>query len=107
MLVNDDVAQDTQSASLLVIVSLDDEDQEVLVRVSSGGQQLTRSWTISKSLRGDFNGDGEVTFSDFVDFARVWGKRLGDAEYDAKYDLSGNDIVDFGDFVEFARYFGL
>ena len=54
----------------------------------------------------DFNGDGSVDFSDFIAFARNFGRSDGDDNYDAKFDLNGNDSVDFGDFIAFARQFG-
>ncbi len=48
----------------------------------------------------DFDGSGEVDFSDFVMFARAFGTT------DPQFDLDGNGSVDFPDFVLFARAFG-
>ena len=48
----------------------------------------------------DFDGSGEVDFTDFVMFARAFGTT------DPKFDLDGNGEVDFPDFVLFARAFG-
>ena len=57
-------------------------------------------------LTADFDGDGTVGFSDFVQFAGVFGSSRGDVGYDARYDLDGNGSVGFSDFVIFAGAFG-
>ena len=54
----------------------------------------------------DFDGDGMVGFSDFVQFAGVFGSTLGDGRYQAKYDLDRDGMVGFSDFVVFAEDFG-
>ena len=50
--------------------------------------------------RADFNGDGNVDFSDFIAIASAFNTD------DSTYDLNGNGVVDFGDFIEFAKSFG-
>lgn len=57
-------------------------------------------------LTADFDGDGIVGFTDFLQFAGVFGTSRGDMGYDARYDLDGNDSVGFSDFVIFAGTFG-
>ncbi|MCY3765883.1 MAG: choice-of-anchor D domain-containing protein, partial [Gemmatimonadetes bacterium] len=57
-------------------------------------------------LTVDFDGDGTVGFSDFLQFAGVFGTSRGDRGYDARYDLDGNGSVGFSDFVIFAGAFG-
>lgn len=101
------VAQTETGASLLVTVSDASGDDRVSVSVSSGGDPLSQAWTIVKTLRGDFTGDGRVNLADFIAFARVFNKREGDPEFDARFDLSGNGVVDFADFVSFVKFFGL
>lgn len=54
----------------------------------------------------DFDGDGTVGFSDFLQFAERFGSSRGDTDYDIRYDLDGDDTVGFGDFVIFAASFG-
>ncbi len=54
----------------------------------------------------DFNGDGAVGFSDFLQFAGQFGARQGDGTYQARYDLDGNGAIDFSDFLIFANSFG-
>ena len=48
----------------------------------------------------DFNNDGVVDFSDFLEFAD--GFQRGDT----KYDIDGDGQTGFSDFLEFARAFG-
>jgi hypothetical protein len=55
---------------------------------------------------GDFNGDGNVAFSDFIQFAGAYGTKPGSARYDAKFDLDGNGDIGFQDFIIFARNYG-
>lgn len=57
-------------------------------------------------IAADFNGDGNVDFSDFIAFAQNFGRSDGDENYDAKFDLTGDDRVDFADFIAFAQQFG-
>ena len=54
----------------------------------------------------DFNGDGEVGFSDFVKFAAKFGLSQDEDGYEARYDLDGNGSVGFSDFLIFAGAFG-
>ena len=54
----------------------------------------------------DFDGDGAVGFSDFVQFASRFGLTRDDAGYDVRYDLDGNRTIGFGDSVIFASSFG-
>ena len=61
----------------------------------------------SRPFRGpDFDGDGTVGFSDFVQFASAFGSTSGDGKYQAKYDLDRDGTIGFPDFVIFARDFG-
>ena len=54
----------------------------------------------------DFDGDGTVGFSDFLQFASRFGSGQGDTGFDAKYDLDGDGSVGLGDFLIFASAFG-
>ena len=54
----------------------------------------------------DFNGDGKVEFADFLAFVSHFGKKLGDADYESKFDLDGDEAVGFNDFLIFAQSFG-
>ena len=57
-------------------------------------------------LTPDFNGDGRVDFGDFVAFGMHFGASLGDARFDAKYDLDQDGMIGFGDFLIFGQEFG-
>ena len=54
----------------------------------------------------DFDGDGNVGFSDFLILASVFGSRLGDGRYNAAQDLNSDGSIDFTDFLIFAGAFG-
>jgi hypothetical protein len=55
---------------------------------------------------GDFNGDGQVAFSDFILFAGAFGTKPGESRYDAKFDLNENQDIGFKDFLIFAQNYG-
>ena len=59
-----------------------------------------------RGLTADFDGDGTVGFSDFLQFAQQFGLSQGDADFNAQYDLDGNGTIGFGDFILFANAFG-
>ena len=67
---------------------------------------MTPYITPRTSIFSDFDGDGAVGFSDFVQFAAKFGLSRGDAGFDARYDLDGDGTIGFGDFVIFAQSFG-
>ncbi len=80
--------------------------------LASGAQDGTMLlWDVARLIepetRGpDFDGDGTVGFSDFVQFAGKFGLSQGDARYDARFDLDGNGAIGFSDFLIFAGAFG-
>ena len=68
-------------------------------------------WDIASHLEPrtpdpDFDGNGTVGFTDFVQFAAQFGLSQGDEGYDARYDLDGNGAIGFSDFLIFAQSFG-
>jgi hypothetical protein len=56
------------------------------------------------TLPGDFDGDGIVGFSDFFEFADVFGLSVSQA--DPIFDLDGDGTIGFLDFFMFAENFG-
>lgn len=54
---------------------------------------------VGPSRVGDFDGDGQVGFADFVLFAQGFGGM------DARFDLNGDGLVSFPDFLIFGRLF--
>lgn len=64
-------------------------------------------WTALPALANpDFDGDGDVGFSDFLQFAARFGLSKGDEGYDARFDLDTNGTIGFSDFLIFAGAFG-
>ncbi len=93
--------------SYLLTVSSGDLDDVVSVSVSSGEETLAQTWAVGKTLMGDFNGDRNVNFADFLDFANAFGKASSEPDFNAAIDLDKSGQIDFPDFLEFVRYFGL
>lgn len=60
----------------------------------------------SAALIGDFDGDGEVGFADFIAFVQRYGSRIGDALYDARFDLDEDGQIAFSDFLFFSAAYG-
>lgn len=58
------------------------------------------------SLPGDFDGDLDVDFADFLAFTGVFGLSSSDANYDARMDLNDDDSINFADFLIFIGVFG-
>ena len=54
----------------------------------------------------DFDKDGSVAFSDFFLFAKAFGRREGEPDYDPRFDLDLNGSVGLSDFFLFAEAFG-
>ena len=55
---------------------------------------------------GDFDGDLDVDFSDFLAFVGVFGSSSSDASYDARMDMNNDGIINFSDFLIFVSNFG-
>ena len=56
--------------------------------------------------RGDFDGDLDVDFADFLAFTSVFGLSSSDANYDARMDLNDDGMINFADFLIFVSVFG-
>jgi len=54
----------------------------------------------------DFNGNGKVDFSDFIDLVLNFGLNETDLAFNAMFDLDGNGAIGFSDFVRFVRVYG-
>ena len=68
-------------------------------------------WDVSsrdalQPLAADFDGDGAVGFTDFLQFAAKYGLSWGDAGYDARFDLDGDGEVGARDWWIFQKSFG-
>ena len=62
--------------------------------------------TFNATASPDFDGDGTVGFSDFVQLAQRFGRQRGDSGFDARFDLDADGVIGFSDFLIFARNFG-
>ena len=81
----------------------------ILASCSSDGTILL--WDMSpyitpQTVAADFDNDGTVGFSDFLQFAAKFGLSQGDAGYDARFDLDGDGTIGFSDFLILAVSFG-
>ncbi len=62
--------------------------------------------TTPQGWPGDINGDGCVTFDDFVLFGNAYGTSIGNPNYNPLADLNNDGKVDFNDFVLFGNVYG-
>ena len=88
-------------------------DGTILASGSEDGTILI--WDMSKYVTpstptsdptSDFNGDGTVGISDFLQFVEQFGFSQGDAGYEARFDLDGDGVIGIGDFLIFVNSFG-
>ena len=70
------------------------------------GYTLSVSELASGPATADFDGDGEIGFSDFLAFVSGFGKTAGEVGFDPTFDLDGDLSVTFSDFLTFVQNFG-
>ena len=85
----------------------------VEARLGRDGQQDTINVNVAIELNAassgpsaDFDADGAVGFSDFLQFAAQYGTTAGDGTYEARFDLDSDGSVGFADFLVLAGQFG-
>ena len=84
------------------------QDEVVSVTATSeDGSEVSHSWTIAKMLLADFDGSGDVGFTDFLAFVSQFGKTSADPDFDAAFDLDEDGSIGFTDFLTFVAFFGL
>jgi hypothetical protein len=80
------------------------------VTLTIGGRTQYHPWAGGVDGGGlgsaDFDGDGSVDFTDFVLFAKAFGRSAGDDGFNPRCDLNDDGAVNFTDFVHFANAFG-
>ena len=76
------------------------------LEIGSGGATVVVGGAADPVSRSDIDGDGQVGFSDFINFAQGFGSRQGDANFSARLDLDDDGQVGFSDFLVFAQNFG-
>ena len=57
-------------------------------------------------ISGDFDGDLDVDFVDFLAFTAVFGSSSSDTNYDARMDMNDDGVINFADFLIFVGVFG-
>ena len=81
-----------------------------LAITSTSGTTIGYTLSVSELAPGaaasDFDGDGEIGFSDFLAFVSGFGKAAGDIGFDPTFDLDGDLQVTFSDFLVFVQNFG-
>ena len=86
----------------------------ILMVTDLSGTRLSYDYRISagpsiqkaSDLLGDFNGDMQVNFSDFLAFSSGFAKSHLDLAYDQRLDLNADGPVNFLDFLIFVAHFG-
>ena len=83
------------------------ETTYTLSALDADGDLASLSFTLAvQTPSPDIDGDGTVTFADFLTFAGKFGSRFGQDRYDARCDLDGDGQIEFDDFLIFANSFG-
>ena len=72
----------------------------------SAGNYALLALQAGTQLAGDFNNDGQVNFTDFINFAQNFGTTSSNANFNAQFDLNQDGAIGFPDFLIFAQNFG-
>jgi formylglycine-generating enzyme required for sulfatase activity len=89
-------------ASTIVSLSFAELQRDGLWETSSPRQFVE----LAPSPSSDFDNDGTVGFTDFLQFAASFGSSVGDGVYDLRHDIDQSGEVGFSDFLIFAASFG-
>ena len=74
--------------------------------IAPAGATLSISGAPLPPASPDFDGDGNIGFTDFLHLAQVVGARQGEANYDGKFDLNRDGHIEFLDCLLFVQAFG-
>ena len=93
---------------VFIYIAADDTDYRVAARVFVRVEEdsTTNNPPVPSGETGDFDGDGQVGFADFLMFVGQFGLGVSDSNYDARMDFDGDGVVGFADFVKFTGLFG-
>ena len=102
---NDSLSADLDGATLTLTANESWNGQTTLTLQLADPGGLVDIQTVNvigNAIQGDFDGSGDVGFTDFLLFAGAFGN----PDADPKFDLDGSGLVDFPDFLLFAANFG-
>ena len=77
-----------------------------IVTVTVAGIDQPATFVIEAVATPDFDGDGIVGISDFLQFVDQFGFSQEDEGYEARFDLDGDGVIGIGDFLIFVDDFG-
>ncbi|MCY3681434.1 MAG: dockerin type I domain-containing protein [Gemmatimonadetes bacterium] len=63
-------------------------------------------WVANGPMASDFDGDGEVTFTDFLHLVNNFNADPEDESYDPRTDLDEDGVTNFNDFLAFSSSYG-
>ncbi len=63
-------------------------------------------WVANGPMASDFDGDGEVTFTDFLYFVNNFNANPEAENYDPRTDLNEDGVTNFNDFLAFSSSYG-
>lgn len=63
-------------------------------------------WVANGPMGSDFDGDGEVTFTDFLYFVNSFNADTEGGTYDPRTDLNEDGVTNFNDFLAFSSSYG-
>ncbi len=95
-----------ETGTTLSIPSTTADQDIVVVTASDGESTVTHTWTVARTLSGDFDGSGTVDFTDFLTFAEAFGQTVESGAAPI-IDIDGSGVIDFADFLIFASFFGV
>ncbi len=92
-----------------VITAVAEGTANITVSYTEGDitQEATVSVTVSLAVhKGDFDGDDEIDFDDFVAFGDAYDSVTGDPNYNVIGDFDEDNEINFDDFVAFGDVYG-
>lgn len=105
--------EDVTRSSYNIKLSSEGEHDIEVTAVNFKGEDAAVTWMLEVvtpesvgSIKGDFNGDGDVDFDDFVEFAAFYNS-IADKKYSPVFDFDDDGDIDFDDFVEFAAVYNV
>lgn len=84
-------------AVLCMLMALNGEELRAETRVF---------WVANGPMGSDFDGDGKVTFTDFLHFVNSFNADSEDESYDPRTDLNEDGVTNFNDFLAFSASYG-